>query len=391
MKRVILISTLMVLGFSLFAQNTIDNILTEIEKNNTTLAAYRKGTDAEKIGNKTGLTPQNPEVEFNYLWGNPSSIGNRTDFSIKQSFDFPSAYAYKNQISNLKNEQAKLEYQKQRNELLFQARMICIKLVFLNSLKLELTKRQAEALKISEAYNAQYNSGEVGILEYNKAQINLLNVEKEAENNEIERRTLFDELTTLNGGISISLNDHIYVTQKIPENFEQWFAQKKADSPILQWVKQEITISEKQTRLNSALSLPKFYGGFMSEKVVGQQFQGVSLGVSIPLWESKNTVRYANAKTIALQSIEADTKLQFYNRMKGSHNKVIALQNNATDYRKKFKMFNNSELLEKAFNIGEISLTEYLYERSWYHESYYKLLEMEMNLNIAFAELNKYQ
>ncbi len=390
MKRAILISAIMVLGFNLFAQNTINNVLSEVEKNNTTLSAYRKSIDAEKIGNKTGLTPQNPEVEFNYLWGSPSAIGNRTDFSVKQSFDFPTAYSYKNQISNLKNEQAELEYKKQRNEVLYQTRVVCVKLTYYNSLIVELSKRHANAQKVADAYKAKYNTGDVGILEFNKAQVNLLNVTKEMENNEIERNALLSELTTLNGGNAINFTDSLFSLQTIPADFEQWFSQTEANNPLLQWVKQEIAISEKQVKLNTAMSLPKFYGGFMSENVVGQQFQGITLGITIPLWENKNTVKYAKAKTIAMQSVEADAKLQFYNSMKATHSKVISLQTNVTDYRSKLAMYSNSELLEKAFNKGEFSLTEYMYELSLYYESMYKLLEMEMNYNISFVELNRY-
>ena len=55
MKRAIIITAIMVLGFNLFSQNNIENVLTEIEKNNTTLSAYRKSIDAEKIRNKTGI------------------------------------------------------------------------------------------------------------------------------------------------------------------------------------------------------------------------------------------------------------------------------------------------------------------------------------------------
>ncbi len=391
MKRAILISAIVVLGFNLFAQNNINNVLTEIEKNNTTLSAYRKSVDAEKIGNKTGLTPQNPEVEFNYLWGNPSAIGNRTDFSVKQSFDFPTAYSYKNQISNLKNEQAELEYKKQRNDVLYQTRGVCVKLTYYNALNVELSKRYANALKVAEAYKTKYNTGDVGILDYNKAQVNLLNISKELESNEIERNALLSELASLNGGKAINFPYSLFSNQTIPTDFEQWYAQSEANNPLLQWVKQEIAISEKQVKLNTANSLPKFYGGFMSEKVVGQQFQGVTVGITIPLWENKNTVKYAKAKTIAMQSVEADTKLQFYNSMKATHSKVISLQTNVTDYRSKLAMYSSSELLEKAFIKGEISLTEYMYELSLYYESMYKLLEMEMNYNIAFAELNRYQ
>jgi len=391
MKRVIIFTAILVFGLNLFAQNTIDNVMTEVEKNNTTLSAYRKSIDAEKIGNKTGLTPQNPEVEFNYLFGNPSSLGNRTDFCVKQSFDFPMAYSYKNQISNLKNEQAELEYKKQRNEVLYQTRMVCVKLTYYNALNVELSKRLANAQKLADAYKTKYNTGDVGVLEFNKAQVNFLNVSKELQSNEIERNTLLTELTTLNGGNAINFTDSLFSLQAIPTYFEQWYAQSEANNPLLQWIKQEIAISEKQVKLNSANSLPKFYGGFMSENVVGQQFQGVTVGISIPLWENKNMVKYAKAQAIALQSVEADAKLQFYNSMKALHTKVIALQTNVTDYRSKMSMYSNSELLEKAFAKGEISLTEYMYELSLYYESINKLLEMEMNYNLTHAELNKYQ
>lgn len=381
----------MVFGFNLFAQNTLDVVLAEVERNNATLSAYRKSIDAEKIGNKTGLTPQNPELEFNYLRGTPSAIGNRTDFSIKQSFDFPTAYGYKSQISNLKNEQAELEYKKQRSEILFQTRLVYVKLVYRNALKLELTKRQANAVKVADAYKARYSAGDVGVLEYNKAQVNLLIIDKELYANEIERNLLVSELVLLNGGNTISITDSLFPIQTIPADFEQWFAQAQQSNPLLNWVKQEIAISEKQERLNTAMSLPKVYGGFMSEKVAGQQFQGVSVGVTIPLWENRNSVKYTKAKTIAVQSLETDAKLQFYNTMKATHTKAIAMQSNVSDYRRKLALYSNSELLEKAFSKGGISLSEYMYELSMYYESVARMLEMDMNLNLTLAELFMYQ
>ncbi|KAF0129217.1 MAG: hypothetical protein FD155_2706 [Bacteroidetes bacterium] len=390
MTRIIIISAIMVLGFNLFAQNTIDTVLKEIEKNNTSLSAIRKNINADKIGNKTGLNPRNPEVEFNYLWGNPSVIGNRTDFNIRQSFDFPTAYSYKSQISDMKNEQAELEYKKQRNEVLFQARVVCLKLTYYNALMVELSKRRVSAMQVADAHKVKYSVGDVGILEYNKSQINLLNVTKEWENTGIERNAVLTELANLNGGISINFTDSLFSNQTIPADFEQWFTTVEANIPLLQWLKHEIDITTKEVKLNSALSLPKFYGGFMSEKIIGQQFQGVTIGTTIPLWENKNTVKYVKAKAIAIQSIEADAKLQFYNNLKAIHARVIALQRSVSDYRDKLTLYSNSDLLEKAFFKGEISLAEYIYELSLFYESVDKLLEMEKNFNVALAEMMKF-
>jgi len=92
-----------------------------------------------------------------------------------------------------------------------------------------------------------------------------------------------------------------------------------------------------------------------------------------------------------MQTVESDAKLQFYNEMKALHAKVIDLQNSVSDYRNKLLVYSNTELLLKALNMGEISLSEYILELSFYYESADKLFEMELNLYQSYAELNQYQ
>lgn len=391
MKKIIfIVLSTIVLNTTLSSQNNIDNVLKEIEKNNTTLSALRKSADADKIGNKTGIYLQNPEVEFNYLWGNPSVIGNRTDVSIKQTFDFPTAYAYKNQISNLKNEQVEFKYQKQRKSLLKQARLVCIDLVYTNALKSELSKRLVHAQSIAKSYKSKYDIGETNILEYNKSQLNLLNISKELESIEIERITLLSELTRLNGGQLINFTDSVFQEPIIPADFEKWYVLAEQSNPILSWLKQEIEISQKQTKLNFSMSLPKLQTGYMSENVIGQQFQGITIGLTIPLWENKNKVNYEKANTIALESIATDNKIQFYTQLKALHEKVFGLQKNVSDYRSNLVLFDNSELLKKALDKGEMSLINYLIELSIYYESFNTLLELEREMHKTLTELNQY-
>ncbi len=389
MRTIIILTALLGFSLNLFSQSSIDSVLAMVERNNTTLAAYRKSFEAEIIGNRTGLLLQNPEMAFNYLWGNPSAIGNRTDFSIRQSFDFPTAYAYKSQIATGKNQQAVLEYQKRCKEIRHKARLICVGLVYQNALCTEYSVRLANAKHIADAYHTKFEQGDVGILAYNKAQMLCLNSLKVLEGAEIERNAQLAELVTLNGGVPISFSENIFSLQAISCEFEQWYAQAEQYNPVLQWIKQEIAIGEKQKLLAKAQSLPKFNAGYMSEKVVGQQFQGVTIGVSIPLWENKNTVKYANAKIMAMQSMQTDAVVQFYNERKALHAKVIRLQGAIADYRSKLNAFGNTALLQKALDKGEISLGEYFFELSFYYESFDKLLQMEYDLAKTIAELNK--
>lgn len=374
----------------LFSQGQIDEVLTEIEKNNTTLAALRQHTDAEKLANKTGIYLQNPEVEFNYLWGSPSVIGKRMDISISQSFDFPTVYKYQNQISDLRNDQAELGYLKQQKNILLHTKLLLFDIVHLNALELEYAERSSHAKRIAASVKSRFEAGDASILEHNKAQLNLISTSKELNLIEIEKAVLMRELTALNGGEEIGFEESHFPIPDIPEDFDRWYEEAQLENPILNWLKQEIEVSQNQAKLNIAMGLPKFQAAYMSEGLVGDKFQGVTVGLSIPLWENKNTVKYAKANSMAVERVATDQKIQFYNQLKRLHQKAVLLQENSSDYRVSLEMYDNSDLLGIAFDEGEINLMEYMLELGIFYESYVRVLEIERDLNKTVAELLKY-
>jgi len=382
---------LFILPVSLSAQITVDSVVSAIEKNNTSLSAMRKSTEAEKFRNQTGIYLQNPEAGFNYLWNNNSEIGNRTDFSVKQSFDFPTAYGYRRQIADSRNLQSDLEYQQQRKEILCAARILFTDIVYANAVNEEYSKRLLHAQSLADAFQLMYEKGEVSILEHNKAQLNLLNLKKEAETRNIERTAYLKQLAALNGGIAIELNEKSFPARILPSDFDQWYSNTEKNNPSLQWLKQEIEVTRQQEKLNRAMGLPKASAGYMSEKVVGEHFQGISVGVSIPLWENKNTVKYAQAQTLALQSIETDRKLQFYNQLKIQFERAASLQQTVNEYRQALNSSNNAELLKKALDQGEIPLINYLMELSFTYQAMDNLLKSEYELNKAISFLAQFE
>lgn len=392
MKKIIIaLLGFLISGPIILAQGNIEKLIATIEKNNTALSALQKKADAEKLKNSTGIYLQNPEVEFNYLWGDPTEIGPRKDFGISQSFDFPTVYKFQNQISNIRTEQVEMEYEKERRALLLKARLLCSDLVYTNALKAELGKRLAHAQSIASAFKSKFDIGESNILEYNKAQLNLLNTAQELESLEIERQALLSGLASLNGGIPIDFTVSEFEPILIPADFEQWYLGSEQNYPVLNWLKQEIELGRKQEKLNLAKGLPTLHAGYMSETVVGEQFQGIAVGLTIPLWENKNNVKYAKANSLAMESLASDTKLQFYNRLKTLYTKVVSLQKKVVEYRTNLQLYNSSDLLKKALDVGEISLIDYMLELSIYYDSVTKLLEMERELNKTYAELMKHR
>jgi outer membrane protein, heavy metal efflux system len=325
MKTILIIIVALLLYLTAFAQNNVDRVLAEVEKNNTGLAALQMQLDAQSISNRTGIYLSNPEFEYAWFAGSPEGIGSKTNISLRQQFDFPTAYLHKNRIANARNEQLLLEFENQRRELLHETRLICLELIHANAKAQELEKRLQHAQRMANAYETMLDAGETNIIEHNKAKLNLLDMQKQAERNEIRRQALLDKLSGLNGGMQINLADTSFYPVSVSEDFEQWYLQAEERNPVLNWLSQEIEISRKQEKLQKALNLPGFNAGYVSEMLTLEKFRGFAIGVSIPLWENKNTVRYAKAHTSALQSSEQDQRMQFYNQLKTQHAQAISL------------------------------------------------------------------
>ncbi len=391
MKTIKIALLLSFISLTLCAQQGFEGVLKEVESNNTQLKALRQQADANKAANITNIFLENPEVGFHYLWGDPSSIGTRKDFSISQSFDFPTAYGYRKNISGMKNELADLEYEAGYKEIMYEVKTICIELVYLKALKHELDGRLANAQQIAEAYQKQFDSGETNILERNKAALNWKNHENEVSRIALEIGLFDAELQKLNGGIEITSNISNYPIKTIPQDFEAWYQQSEQNNPILKYVRQQVEVNKKEEKLVKAESLPKFSAGYMSEKGVSEQFQGISVGVSIPLWENKNKAKAAKAHTSANQALAKDTKTRFYNELKKQHSKAQGLSTTLQNYRESLKEFSNESLLQKALDAGEISLIEYLLETQFVYEARDKILETEKEFQQAIAELEEYQ
>ena len=118
----------------LYAQDPYASILSEIEANSIQLSALREHIEADKLGNRSGLSLSNPEIEFNYLWGSPSPIGNRTDLSLSQSFDFPTVYGHRIKMAKLQNHNLDWLYKAERLQILLLAKEKLINLVYYNAL-----------------------------------------------------------------------------------------------------------------------------------------------------------------------------------------------------------------------------------------------------------------
>jgi outer membrane protein TolC len=371
----------------LAAQQHIDEVLQSVAQQNTTLAMLRENTRAQQLENRTGIFLPGPEIGFNYLWGAPQATGNRTDISVTQTFDFAVILGLRSKTARQQNVLLDLEYRTGLMNVLLEARLYCIEVVYYNALKKALALRLQHAETMASSYRERLDRGDVSVLEYNKAQLNLATVQAEASRTAVEQKAALQALQRLNGGVAVTLDDDSYAGAVLPGSFDAWFEAAASKSPVLEAVNGEVALRRQQVGLAQAGNWPALSAGYMSERVPGETFQGVTLGLSIPLWGNKNRTKQAKAAVRAAESKQADVRLQLYAHLQSVYDRAAGLHDIAAAARRSLQMLNNTALLQKALDAGEISLLDYLVEVGLYYDTVTQALEAERDCEKAVAEL----
>lgn len=375
----------------LSGQNSLEKALLSVAQNNKTILAASEYAIARQKEFRTGLTPDDPFVSSDYMIGRPKSGGNQFDFQIVQSFDFPSSYSRKGRLADEKGQLVQLSSQATRQDILLEAKIVCLEIIHLNQKKLVLQRRKAMAEGLVDNYQKQFEKREITALDYNKARIQLLGFVTELErvSSRIELET--GHLATLNGGERIVISDTLYpAALNVPE-FEALADSAASGSIELQWLDQQINVFQSQVQVTKAATLPKIEAGYHYQTVLGQRFNGAHLGISLPLWQ-RGTQIEASEAFVQYGKYKADDQLnRHYQATRELYQQYEVQQNAIASYREVLQSLNTREVLSKSLALGEINFITYATELSYFYEARDALFELEKDSQITLAKLFKYQ
>lgn len=362
-------------------------ILPEIEQNNRSLQALRQEVEAEKAANHVGIAPSNPEVEFSYLWGHGAEAGERIDLSVTQSLPLSQILGYQARLAKQQDLRADLRLRAERTAVLLNAQKLCIDIVYCNALLHEYAVRLRHAETLADAYRQKFDAGNANALEYNKVRLNRATAQGEYQRLLTERNALLEQLSALNGGKTVVLTDSVFAPALPPADFDAWYADAENRSPMLQYVRQEVEVSNADVRLSKAEWLPDLSVGYMSEGMTGNYYNGITVGVSVPLWQNAHRVRQAKASAAAAQLRADEQKQLFLSTLRTQYAQVVGLQKTWQGYQEALALTNNADLLLQSLQAGQISMLEYMMELSIYYDATSAALAAQRDYSEAMAEL----
>lgn len=391
MKYKILIAVILCSVANSFAQTSIDQLLKEIEKNNKSIVAEKQYWEAQKLSYKTGLTPDNPIAEIDYMVGRPEGAGNQRDIAVTQGFDFPTSYAKRKSLSNEQIGNVDNQINVFRQQILLEAKLLCIEVVYRTKFQDQLKQRLTNADRLLAATNQQIERGETSILNVNKVKLLQLEIKNQSDLNATQIKTVKHKLDELNGGMPLNTAG-ITLSSEIPlQPFEVIDSLIEANDPVDKSIKQEKEIASRQVSLTKSLALPKLEGGYHHQAILGQTYEGFHFGMTIPLWENRNKIKTQQAKLAFRELAIQEHRTQHYFENKQLYEQYSHWRNTHSEYQAILTSANNEELLSKALEHGEINLIEYLMETRYFYDAIDRSLEAERELQSSIARLLKFQ
>ena len=155
--------------------------------------------------------------------------------------------------------------------------------------------------------------------------------------------------------MAVEVSDTVYpIPPDVPE-FEVMDSLVEANDLVLKVVIQEKEISEKQVAVTRSLTLPKFQTGYRSQAILGQNYRGVLLGMTIPLWEDKNKVKQEKAEALYSEFKIQNHITEHQHEIRELYLQYENLKVSMEEYEELLDSVNTEVLLSRALELGEIS------------------------------------
>lgn len=386
-KQLLLLLMLFV-GFSTNGQENINAILTSIDENNPTIAALRAHFEYVKADARTELLPPNPSIEggrfpavegagIKYAWG------------VSQSFEFPTVYAKRNQMSKTTEKYADVSFKAARQEVLLSAKLSILEYIHTKRLITEYSRREEFAQNMLTIIQKRLDVGEATAMDLNYSKLRYVEMNQQRISAANQSNILLKRISALNGNLPVSIVDTVLIIEELPA-INILVANYFVNDSRLIALDYMNEMAEQNRQLVKQQGLPELSIGFQSEQTDAEHFRGFMAGVSIPLWGNAGKSKAAKIKVNATQAEKQNQVEMLQLEYDEIYLKAISVKNQLDELKEALNSFNNIDLMQRALEVGEISVIVLYNELAFLYDLNDKINELELEYAKYSAELYRF-
>ena len=209
----------------------------------------------------------------------------------------------------------------------------------------------------------------------------------------IARGKIVEDLTALNNNTPIEKELLENITEYPCEDFlpiETYIMQYRELDPENNYYKKMHEAYKIENSVSKMGWIPKFAVGYKYSNEIGDGFNGITIGASIPLFSNRKKTKAAKAQEIASAYTSQSIENTSVTNIKTKFAKAVSLKEQIETYRTAFNFADNQDLLTKALESRQISLLDYIQELVYFLNMENKILDIEHEYYTTMADLNKF-
>jgi cobalt-zinc-cadmium resistance protein CzcA len=311
------------------------------------------------------------------MYGQYNSYRNDLNVTVSQSLAFPTVYMNLAELAKANMQSSELNRDVVKNELIYNVKQTWYQLLFFADRQRLLENQDSIYAEYYRAASVRYKMGESNYLEQITAETQLFEIRNRMFQNKADIDITLQRMAVLiNSRSELVLLDSVLVKRPLVLTRDSTAV---SDNPALAYMKQKISVHEKQKKVERSRLLPDWNVGYFNQSLSGYQendqrvsnyygssnrFQGVMVGVSIPLWARAQAARI---KAADFGVKIAETQYDVLQRnIEGQYQQLVQeyfkYSNSLTYYEK--NLLPQADLIltnaQKAYRSGEINYVEYM-------------------------------
>ncbi len=349
---------------------SLEQCIQEAIKNNPSLKSKMQEVELQQKLKQTSTDIGKTDVTVLYGQYN-SNITSDNNFMVSQTLPFPTLFSSNIAYHNAQIKGSEWNAAITKNDLLFNVKSVYMHLQFLHACHDLLLQQDSAFAEFAMVAALRFVNGESTLLEKMSAESRLQEVRNALFQNKSDIEIYFTHLRTLmNSNVIFSVPKNDFKKLELTLGGDSAYA----NNPRVKYFEQQIEIAEAAKKVEMNKMLPDITLGYFNQTLIGNpikngfatsanRFQGVQVGLSIPLWFVPQTAKTSAAKIneeIAKTNFEAQQ-----NALEGEYQQMIQEYlkwKNTLNYYESSQLPQSrliSQQSQKAFKAGEIGYLEH--------------------------------
>lgn len=391
--RLLPLLTAVIIPAAMAGSTPFDEALAEVIGNNLSVRAEASRAQIETENILGENTLEAPELSFSRVWGSRKEYGNKWSLGVSQSFDWPGVYAARREAARTARSASQYMLESTLLDLRQEVRTLFIDIIH-NTQLIEMQSELVDRMNQMEAYYKKAaEAGAETRLDYNKTVIERIAVHRELHTLEAQRSTLMSTLSTLNGGKDIdgiiAKLGNAYPITRVPESIDKTVIMKR--DPQYAAALAGVEAAKSMVKVEKRSRIPGFSIGYEHESEGDENFNGFSIGLTLPVWGLGHQIK---ASTLEAEASLMDAELALTRRvaeMNGDRKQLDTLRHIMDEYEPVVNERSNYELLHKALKAGQITFFTYIEESNYFIAAKRDYLDTLYEYNLILTRLARYE